>query len=425
MGADASIYNNVGRFKSKHDFDNEAAAGKLNALRLMSAQSEYDQGQAGIRDQNALRSIVSGFGQDDEANANALFRGGRLKEAQDYRQASLDAQAKKGAMKKTDAEADKARLANGLQKFEIIGQLMGGVRDQGTYDFARQKAAAHFGPEFADKMDPVYDPAKIEQNRQQAMSVKERMEQEWKQKGYDRQITNDQENVRQFGVTDARIRSEGAANRGVQVRGQNMVDGRARESTSATMSKPFEVTGPDGVSKILVQQDKQGNIRPVQGFGPKGVPDKPLTEVQANATTFVSRMRDSSGTLNALEDNVGRLDTEAAKSTWTNWLASPKAQQYQQARRNWITANLRKESGAAIPENELENEYKKWFPVIGDAKSNIEQKRQSRKVAEEAMLVQSGPGASKVEGILERGGSPATKPAVPSGTDLGGGFRVK
>jgi hypothetical protein len=120
-------------------------------------------------------------------------------------------------------------------------------------------------------------------------------------------------------------------------------------------------------------------------------------------------MRDSTGTIQQIEDNVGRIDTEAAKSTWTNWLSSPKAQMYQQARRNWVTANLRKESGAAIPESELENEYKKWFPTIGDSKENIALKRQARQVAEEAMTVQAGPGAAQVGGILERGGSPAFK----------------
>jgi hypothetical protein len=186
-------------------------------------------------------------------------------------------------------------------------------------------------------------------------------------------------------------------------------DRRHASTAEATLTKPFEVTGPDGVTKILVQQDKKGNIKPVQGYGPKSGPDKPLTEVQANATSFVSRMRDASGTADVLEKNVGRLDTEAAKSIWTNWIASPKAQQYHQARRNWVTANLRKESGAAIPNDELENEYKKWFPVIGDSEAVISQKQQSRRVAEEAMTVQAGPGSRQVPGILERGGSPAVK----------------
>jgi hypothetical protein len=152
-----------------------------------------------------------------------------------------------------------------------------------------------------------------------------------------------------------------------------------------------------------------------------GGPDK-LTEVQANATSFVSRMRDSSGTIDKIEDQVGRLDTQAARSVWTNWLATPAGRQYAQAQRNWVTANLRKESGAAIPDSELDNEYKKWFPVLNDDAATIAQKRQARKVAEEAMTVQAGPGAKQVAGILDRGGSPAAggRTIKRTGTDANG-----
>jgi hypothetical protein len=69
-------------------------------------------------------------------------------------------------------------------------------------------------------------------------------------------------------MTDKRTREEGAANRGVTLRGQNLTDSRSRESTAVSLSKPFEVTAPDG-SKVLVQQDKAGNIKPVEGYTPK------------------------------------------------------------------------------------------------------------------------------------------------------------
>ena len=68
---------------------------------------------------------------------------------------------------------------------------------------------------------------------------------------------------------------------------------------------------------------------------------------------------------------------------------SPEQQQYMNAARNWITANLRKESGAAIPPSELTAEYEKYFPVAGDSGAVIEQKAQLRKVAERGMIGQS------------------------------------
>jgi hypothetical protein len=251
--------------------------------------------------------------------------------------------------------------------------------------------------------DPAQFQAHAQAQFQQGMSFVQKTELALKQ----RQQQEQEQYHRDTTATQRRGQDMSSA---TQRRGQNMVDARSRDANAASLSKPFEVTGEDGTSRVLVQQDKQGNLKPVTGYSPKGVggPLK-LTEVQANATSFVSRMRDSTGTIQQIEDNVGRIDTEAAKSTWTNWLSSPKAQMYQQARRNWVTANLRKESGAAIPESELENEYKKWFPTIGDSKENIALKRQARQVAEEAMTVQAGPGAAQVGGILERGGSPAFK----------------
>jgi len=51
-------------------------------------------------------------------------------------------------------------------------------------------------------------------------------------------------------------------------RGQNMTDSRSRDTNAAAMTKPFEVTGPEG-TPVLVHQDKQGNISRVDGFGPK------------------------------------------------------------------------------------------------------------------------------------------------------------
>lgn len=70
-------------------------------------------------------------------------------------------------------------------------------------------------------------------------------------------------------ASNARMAADNAASRALQMRGQNMVDARAREATGVQLSKPFEVTGPDG-SPILVQQTKNGQIVPVQGFAPKG-----------------------------------------------------------------------------------------------------------------------------------------------------------
>jgi hypothetical protein len=69
--------------------------------------------------------------------------------------------------------------------------------------------------------------------------------------------------------------------------------------------------------------------------------------------------------------------------------ASPQQQQYLNAADNWISANLRKESGAVIGMDEMAKEYRKYFPTPMDSPEVIEQKKSLRKEAEKGMIVQS------------------------------------
>ena len=72
-------------------------------------------------------------------------------------------------------------------------------------------------------------------------------------------------------------------------------------------------------------------------------------------------------------------------------------QQYRQAQENWVTANLRAESGAVIGTDEMEKEIKKYFPTVDDKPATIEQKSRSRKNAELAMEVRGGPALKTIK----------------------------
>jgi hypothetical protein len=72
-------------------------------------------------------------------------------------------------------------------------------------------------------------------------------------------------------------------------------------------------------------------------------------------------------------------------------------QQYRQAQENWVTANLRAESGAVIGTDEMEKEIKKYFPQVDDKPATIEQKARSRKNAELAMEVRGGPALKTIK----------------------------
>jgi hypothetical protein len=149
-----------------------------------------------------------------------------------------------------------------------------------------------------------------------------------------------------------------------------------------------------------------------------------LTESQGNATAFGMRMLDANkmltdlekknvtsggrvkgaveGTLTSLIPYQGANLAEGAGSIMNvlpGFLGGPSGQQqeYDQAKRNFITAVLRKESGASIAPSEFANEEKKYFPQAGDTDSVIKQKQRARGLAIEAMKVQAGPGAKSIK----------------------------
>ena len=148
-----------------------------------------------------------------------------------------------------------------------------------------------------------------------------------------------------------------------------------------------------------------------------------LTESQGNATAYGMRMLESNNLLNNLEKagttSGGRIrgavegtltslipyqgerlaeGAGAAMNVLPGFLGGPNAQQqsYDQAKRNFITAVLRKESGAAIAASEFANEEKKYFPQAGEDDTVIKQKQKARKLAIEAMKIQAGPGAKNI-----------------------------
>ena len=86
-----------------------------------------------------------------------------------------------------------------------------------------------------------------------------------------------------------------------------------------------------------------------------------------------------------------------------NLTESSGRQQYRQAQENWVTANLRAESGAVIGTDEMEKEIKKYFPQVDDKPQVIEQKAKSRRSAELAMEVRGGPALKTIKKAQQQG----------------------
>ena len=71
---------------------------------------------------------------------------------------------------------------------------------------------------------------------------------------------------------------------------------------------------------------------------------------------------------------------------WTpNVMTGEKFQSYDAARKNWISAVLRKESGAAISKSEEKGALEQYFPAFGDSATVVKQKAELRTLAETNM----------------------------------------
>jgi len=185
--------------------------------------------------------------------------------------------------------------------------------------------------------------------------------------------------------------------------------------TSAPVAPP--VAGAPNAYTPLNQLSPKAQQEVAKAAALEQIVPKPLTESQGNATAYGMRMAEANKILTDLEKkgvtNTGVLRsaiggtvgltpfigdklqeaTNALINPLPTFLGGPSAQQQQvdQARRNFITAVLRKESGAAIGASEFANEEKKYFPQTGDTDAVIKQKQDARELAIKAMGIQAGP----------------------------------
>ena len=117
-----------------------------------------------------------------------------------------------------------------------------------------------------------------------------------------------------------------------------------------------------------------------------------FSETQYVSALYADRMTDSGAVLDAL-DSEGTAFWANVKNAVPggNFFQSSEYQQYDQARRDFINATLRRESGAVISDDEFDNANKQYFPQPGDKPQVIAQKRRNRKTAIEGISRAAGP----------------------------------
>lgn len=320
---------------------------------------------------------------------------------------------------KAQLETQKAHLEQGLRQLEIGGQIMAGVKDQATYDQAKQQAANIFGQDFVANWAPNYDPATVEANKSKALSMKDQMEQANKQLDY-------QLNVRKQTEVERNNQAQNAVARGQLGVAQGQL-GVAQQRLAYDQSQPKGVYDKDNgiivdprTGKSIAVTDQNG--QPVQGGGGK------MTEDQSKATGWLIQaenafknmqgaiQRTPSASKPGFNDALAAIPSFGAGAAVANSLRGADRQQFLQGASSLSEALLRAATGAGVNESEARQKIAEITPVPGDKDENIAQKMAAIPLYLESLRVRAGPGAKKAAAVLSNQpaatSSGSTKPSL-------------
>lgn len=188
---------------------------------------------------------------------------------------------------------------------------------------------------------------------------------------------------------------DSVANNNTTMRGQNMLDSRSRETNALT--RESQATTYDAERGILINKST-GLARPATTVDGQAIQqkDKALTDGQSKAVLFGSRMQESNKILNELSGkgtimSIPGAQTEYGIGSAVNFMSSEPQQQLEQAKRDFINAVLRRESGATIQPIEFDGANKQYFPQPGEGAAVQKQKANNRAIAIRGMQAEIPP----------------------------------
>ncbi len=198
---------------------------------------------------------------------------------------------------------------------------------------------------------------------------------------------------------------------GLTRRGQTLTNARAKEKNEFDRLNPSlaTVTTEDGVFQV---PNRGGQGRQVMGPDGRPLSGKPLTEGQANAAIYGERAMEAEQVIESLEGQISgaeRLGMAVKDGASTlpivggvaqmvgNALSTSEMRQMSQAKRNFINATLRRESGAVISDSEFENANLQYFPQPNDDAKTLALKKQNRETVIRGLRRAAGSAGSKLQ----------------------------
>lgn len=363
-------------------------ANQLNALK----QRYLEEDRANQLADEAIQREYFGRG-GGEQNIDVLNARPRVRVAEEKR--LLDKRKELSGVNKTEGETLDAALKRYRSALDFIDTPDGA---------ARWYAAQYQDPALKSFVERTLGPA---QGAIGSIPADPQAFQEWRQKvsmGLDKFMDNQRQAMNQKIV----IGPDGKpmVNRAL-VEAEKEI---AQAGQPITYGSPVPVVLPGG-NQGLVQPPTRsgGDFRVVTLPDPNNptrriplppVKEGAMTEGQANASLYATRMQEADKVINNLEGKYNRTWLAARQAvgdgmagTVANSRLPAEAQQVDQAQRDFINAVLRRESGAVISPEEFSNARRQYFPQPGDSDEVVRQKAANRRTAIEGIRAAAGQGA--------------------------------
>jgi hypothetical protein len=299
---------------------------------------------------------------------------------------------------KMQRENQKAELADKVERIKAAKDIVATTYDQNSYNQARQ-TLSQIAPD---------------------LPMPEQWTPEWK------------ENTVMTGEGFLK-KAEAELNRGVTMRGQDLSANtakRGQDLSASTTRRGQDITASNAAKRLAF--DQSGGVAAVNAKNGTTTPkNEKLTEGMRNNAMYAQRMTAAEKFLEGTtEQKPGVMETIAGSTPLigselgANQMRSPDRQKAVQAQRDWVRAKLRKESGAAIGVDEMNQEISTYFPQIGDSPDVIAQKKIAREQATQGLIQSSGsaysPPAERQAPIMSK--ADAKMPAKPKLGTVDGGY---
>lgn len=146
----------------------------------------------------------------------------------------------------------------------------------------------------------------------------------------------------------------------------------------------------------------------VQAFAPPN-PSQP----EAASAGYANRLSSSADIIDKNQgEGTSMYNRGASSLPGGNYLVSGGYQQLDQAERNFVNAQLRRESGAAISESEFGNARRQYLPQPGDGPEVLKQKKAARDMAVRNMQLSAG-NVLMPPGVIQQSSPAKGSPVVP------------